>query len=93
MKLELRWVRQLPLATAAGVAFGVLGALIAAVISVLPVGQTAHPLRPFALAVVPTVAAVWIDWARLWRPSRARRRYRGLLQDPPGRSCCAPGPE
>ena len=79
MTRKLQWMLQLPLATLAGVALGVLGALIAAVLSVLPVRQASHPLLPFALALAPALLGVWIDWARLWRPSRRTRFWSAAL--------------
>lgn len=72
----LRFVRvlwQLPLATLAGAAVGLLAALIAAVLSVSPLRATSHPLLAFALSPLPAVAGAWLDWARLYRPSPRTR--------------------
>lgn len=74
-----RWTRQVPLATIAGVGLGLSIALVAAVVAVLPVAQAPRPLAPFVLALLPAVVGVWIDWARLWRPSRRTRFWSAAL--------------
>ena len=76
MSTQRGW-RSWPAATGAGVMMGTLIALIGAALSFGPLEDAAHPLLAYALAPVPALAGVWIDWARLWRPSPRVRLYSG----------------
>jgi len=73
MKRFVRLLTQLPLATTGGAFLGVLIALVGAVLSTMPLQETTHPLAIFAIAPLPAALGVWIDWARLWRPSPRTR--------------------
>ncbi|MEZ4335084.1 MAG: hypothetical protein R3B82_00460 [Sandaracinaceae bacterium] len=75
MKRLARALTLLPLATALGAALGLLVALVAAVLSATPLRLTVHPLAPFAIAPLPALLGAWIDWARLWKPTRRARRF------------------
>lgn len=63
---------RLPLFTGLGSFLGVSIAL-GAVLFARSCGADAHPLFGFALAPLPAVAGMWLDWSRLYRPTRRTR--------------------
>lgn len=78
---------QLPLATLAGAALGVFTALLAVLLSLGPLEGSSYPLAPFALAPLPAVLGAWLDWARLWRPSRRTRFWSAAALALSGLAC------
>jgi hypothetical protein len=55
-----------------GIAVGVPGILVAITLSVTVADR--RPLLPFVFVVAPVLAGVWVDWNRLWQPTRAVSR-------------------
>lgn len=78
----LRWLLRLPVATAAGCALSLVSALVYLIL--LPACRepdafsVLHPLIPFAVCTLPAIGGLWVDWARLYRPSGATRFWSGL---------------
>lgn len=67
-----RRILGLPLATLLGAAAGVLIALVASVVAYLSSEQEPS-LVGFGLAPIPAAYGLWIDWARLYKPTRRTR--------------------
>lgn len=67
-----RRILGLPLATLIGSFVGVLIALVAAVVAYLSTEQEPS-LVGFAIAPIPAAYGLWIDWARLYKPTRRTR--------------------
>lgn len=66
----LRRIAELPLLTLLGVAIGALLALVGAALSFGTLGQLPRPLMPLAFSPLPAMIGAWLDWARLWNPTR-----------------------
>ncbi|MFK7986565.1 MAG: hypothetical protein AB8I08_11125 [Sandaracinaceae bacterium] len=66
----LRRIAELPLLTLLGVAIGGLLAIIGAALSFGSLGQLPRPLMPLAFSPLPAMVGAWLDWARLWNPTR-----------------------
>ena len=67
-----RRILGLPLATLIGAFVGVLIALVAAVVAYLSSEQEPS-LLGFAIAPIPAAYGLWLDWARLYKPTRRTR--------------------
>jgi hypothetical protein len=79
MRQALRRTDPFPRATLVGVGSGALAALIVAARGLFAEAEAARPLAPFVLCLLPAVVGLWIDWARLWRPSARSRFWSGAL--------------
>ncbi len=75
----MRWrnrLLKLPLATGVGAILSTLAALVCAVVAYVTSSRGLEPsVAGFALAPLPTVLGLWLDWARLYRPTRRTRRW------------------